>query len=252
MSTTLRAHSRWLCRIVCLSGLLTPLCAQNGSPNIPTAGAPPTPAPTAVTPSAPNPTPSQSKRAFGFVPNYRTVDASLPYKPITPREKWTIAAKDSFDWPLVFVAAGFAGLGQMTNQNPRLGQGMSGYANRFVRAYADQVIANMLVEGAFPVLLHEDPRYFRIGHGSFWHRTGYAASRVFVTRTDSGNWRFNNSEVFGNAVAVGISNAYYPGTRTLRNNSERYVMQIGTDAFSNILKEFWPDVQHKFFNHNPK
>jgi hypothetical protein len=157
----------------------------------------------------------------------------------------SIAAHDSFDWTLAIVAAGYAGLGQMTNQNRVFGQGVSGYGNRFVRAYADQISGNMLVEGVMPIALHEDPRYFRRGQGSFWSRTGYAASRVFVTRADNGKNRFNYSETIGNSLAVGISNAYYPGTRTVGDNLQRFTIQIGTDAFSNVLKEFWPDVKHK-------
>lgn len=185
------------------------------------------------------------KRAFGFVPNYRTADASLPYKPISSKQKMTIAAKDSFDWTLVLVAAGYAGLGQLTDQNRPLGQGLAGYGNRLVRNYSDLVIGNVLVEGAMPILLHEDPRYFRRGQGKFWSRVGYAASRVFVTRTDSGGTEFNYSEFVGNSLAVGISNSYYPGNRNLGGNFQKFTIQFATDAFSNVLKEFWPDVKHK-------
>jgi hypothetical protein len=185
------------------------------------------------------------KRAFGFVPNYKTADAFLPFQPLSSSQKMTIAAKDSFDWTLGLVAAGYAGLGQLTNQNRALGQGLAGYGNRFARSYSDQVIGNMLVEGAMPILLHEDPRYFRRGQGTFWSRFGYAASRVFVTRTDSGDTRFNYSEIAGNSLAVEISNAYYPGSRTVGGNVQKFAFQIGTDAISNVLKEFWPDVKRK-------
>jgi hypothetical protein len=185
------------------------------------------------------------KRAFGFVPNYRTTDASLPYKAISSKQKMTIAAKDSFDWTLSLVAAGYAGLGQLTNQNRPLGQGLAGYGNRLVRNYSDQVMGNMLVEGAMPVLLHEDPRYFRRGQGRFWSRVGYATSRVFVTRADSGGTEFNYSELVGNSLAVGISNSYYPGSRNLGGNFEKFTLQFATDALSNVLKEFWPDVKRK-------
>jgi hypothetical protein len=185
------------------------------------------------------------KRAFGFVPNYKTTDASLPYQPISSKQKMTIAAKDSFDWTLSLVAAGYAGLGQLTNQNRPFGQGLAGYGNRFVRNYSDQVIGNLLVEGALPILLHEDPRYFRRGQGQFWSRVGYATSRVFVTRTDSGGSEFNYSELVGNSLAVGISNSYYPGSRTLGGNFQKFTLQFATDAVSNVLKEFWPDVKRK-------
>lgn len=157
----------------------------------------------------------------------------------------TIAAKDSFDWTLAVVAAGYAGLGQLSNQNRPLGQGLAGYGNRFVRNYADQVMGNLLVEGAMPVLFHEDPRYFRRGQGRFWSRVGYAASRVFVTRTDSGGTEFNYSEIVGNSLAVGTSNAYYPGSRNLGGNFQKFSLQLATDALSNVLKEFWPDVKRK-------
>jgi hypothetical protein len=185
------------------------------------------------------------KHAFGILPNYRTADASQESQPISPRQKMAIAAKDSFDWTLLLVAAGYAGLGQLTNQNPSFEQGTKGYANRFVRAYSDQVLGNMLTEGVMPSILHEDPRYFRLGQGTFWHRVKYAGSRIFLTRTDSGGARFNYSEVVGNFVATGISNAYYPGSRNLGANVQKITWQLATDAISNVLKEFWPDVKHK-------
>src|SRR5580698_5623005 len=188
------------------------------------------------------------KRAFGFVPNYKTADASAPYNPITPKQKMTIAAQDSFDWTVSLVAAGYAGLGQLTNQNPSLGEGLEGYGNRFVRGYADQIFGNVRVEGSMPILTREDPRYFRRGQGTFWSRVGYATSRIIVTRTDHGGTEFNYSEVVGNSIAVGISDEYYPGNRSLNANVQKFAFQLGTDAVSNVLKEFWPDVKHKMFS----
>ena len=195
--------------------------------------------------------PASDKRIFGVLPNYRTADSSLPYQTISPKQKMSITAKDSFDWTLSLVAAGYGALGQLTDQNPALGQGAKGYVNRFVRVYADQVIGNVLAEGGLPILLHEDPRYFRLGQGRFWRRVGYASSRVFVTRTDSGGMEFNYSEVVGNALAVGISNAYYPGSRNLGANFQKLTIQIGTDAFTNVLKEFWPDLKRKLPSQHP-
>lgn len=217
-------------------------CVQ-GQDGTPPAAAPLASAPVTADPAVPSPKPD--KRAFGVVPNYRTVDPSAQHQPLTVRQKMSLAASDSLDWTIPIVAAGYAGFGQMTNSNPSFGQGMTGYGNRFVRVYADQVIGNMLVEGVMSSAFREDPRYFRRGQGPFWSRVGYAASRVFVTRTDSGRNRFNYSEVVGNATAVGISNAYYPDNRTVGSNFQRLTLQIATDALSNVLKEFWPDVKRK-------
>jgi hypothetical protein len=188
------------------------------------------------------------KRVFGVLPNYRTANASTVYTPITTKQKFTIGAKDSFDYPLFLLGAATAGLGQITNQNPSFGQGLAGYGHRLGTGYADQVIGNMLTESIYPSLLHEDPRYFRLGSGAKWSRAWYAATRVFVTRTDSGGTRFNFSEVVGNATAVAIANSYYPDGRTAADNLERLGQQIAIDSFSQVLKEFWPDVKRRFFH----
>src|SRR4051794_7829078 len=70
------------------------------------------------------------KHAFGVLPNYRTADGSLPFKPITAKYKMTIAVKDSFDGPLYVIGGIFAGIYQLQNQNPSFGQGVKGYAHR--------------------------------------------------------------------------------------------------------------------------
>lgn len=188
-------------------------------------------------------------RAYGILPNYRTANYSDTFEPITAGRKLQIATKDSFDYPIFFLGAAFAGLGQIDNAHPNFGQGVEGYAKRYVTSFADQAIGNYLTEGIMPALLHEDPRYFRVGpeYGGKMKRAFYAATRVFVTRTDKGNWRYNFSELIGNSVASGVANAYYPQERKLGDNLERVATQFGTDALSQVLKEFWPDVKQKFF-----
>jgi hypothetical protein len=188
------------------------------------------------------------KRILGVLPNYRTVQDTGHVQPITPKQKLLIATKDSFDWPIWITAAGFAGLYQLENENPEFGQGVKGFFKRYGASFADQSMGNMLTEGVLPSILHEDPRYFRRGWGGPWHRTGYALTRILVTRTDAGTNRFNFSEVAGNSIAVAISNLYYTQDRQVVDNVQKLGLQLGTDAISNVMKEFWPDVKHKFFS----
>jgi len=192
----------------------------------------------------------QDKRVFGVFPNYRTTDGNVPFQEISSRQKLAIGLKDSFDWPVYPVGGAFALLYQLENQNPSFGQGMKGYARRYGTALGDQIIGNMMTESIMPSLLHQDPRYFRIGRsrGGVLHRAGYAASRIFVSRTDSGGQQFNFSEWLGNGAAVAISNAYYPDTRTVSDNIQRLGIACATDAFSQVMKEFWPDVKHFLFH----
>jgi hypothetical protein len=59
---------------------------------------------------------------------------------------------------------------------------------------------------------------------------------------------FNTSELAGNAVAAGISNAYYPAAdRSFANTANKWGQQIALDSFFNVAKEFWPDVRKRLF-----
>jgi hypothetical protein len=113
-------------------------------------------------------------------------------------------------------------------------------------AFADNSIGNCMADAVVPSALHQDPRYFQLGHGGWWHRTGYALSRTVVTRGDTGGNQFNVSEVGGNFLAAGISNLYYPaGARSIANTLTRWGSLLMWDTLSNELKEFWPDIRRK-------
>lgn len=192
------------------------------------------------------------KRLFGVVPNYRTANASVPFAPITPKQKIGIASRDSFDWPTYPLAAlmTFAMPGE--EEIKAYGSGLSGFANRYVRNSADQIIGNMLTEGFMPALLHEDPRYFRAGTGTLWSRLRSAVSQIAIAKKDSGRRTFNTSEFLGNAIATGIANTYEPNLRTWGNSTEKLGLMIATDMLSNVVKEFGPDVKERLFHrHHP-
>jgi hypothetical protein len=239
--------------VIFMGGLVTAASAQTAQPPaevpkpadsaISNPGVPTRVAPTSQ--DTPNP---QDKRIFGVLPNYRTADGTQVFVPLTTAQKFHIAVKDSFDWPGFMVAAAFAGLYQEENQNPSFGQGIKGYAHRYVTAYADQVSGNMMTEAILPTLLHEDPRYFRRVTGTVTQRTIYAITRVLITRTDSGGTGFNVAEILGNGVAASIGNAYYPDNRGFGDTFQRMGTAIATDTFSDILKEFWPDIKRRYFN----
>jgi hypothetical protein len=182
---------------------------------------------------------------FYVMPNYLTVDGQAQVKPVSWKEKFAMAAEGSFD-PYEFTIVGIvAGIRQAENSSPAFGQGMEGYAKRYGAAFADQVDGNIMVGGVYPTILKIDPRYFRLGTGSFVHRFGYAIDRIFIARRDSGAHMFNVPEFAGNATAIAISNVYYPAAdRSFSSSFSDWGTQMGLDAFGNELKEFWPDVHH--------
>ena len=189
------------------------------------------------------------KRIFGVLPNYKTVDKmTVAYQPISTRTKFMIATKDSFDWPEFFVAGAMSGLNQMSEQDEEWGQGVKGYAKRYTASIADQTISNYLTEAILPSVLHDDPRYFRLGQGSAAHRIVHALSWVIISKTDANHSTLNVSELLGSGASAAIGTLYYPVEE--RNASavrDRFVTQVSFDAASSVLKEYWPDIRNLLF-----
>ena len=189
---------------------------------------------------------SESKRLLFIIPNYRTSPSLQNYSPLSVREKFKVASEDAFDPGTFALGALFGGTGQLNNSNRAFGQGLAGYSRYWGAACGDFVIGNYMTEAIFPTMLHQDPRYFRRSEGSGWSRARYAMGQTFWTHSDSGKGQFNYSEVLGNSAAVAISTSYYAGGRTAGDAASNLGMQIGVDMATNILKEFWPDLERKF------
>src|SRR5262249_9653506 len=118
----------------------------------------------------------EDKRILWVFTNHRTTEGSEALQTLTPKGKLAIAFGDATDRAVFFQTAVISGIGQATNGNPSFGQGIKGYATRFGATYADFAIENMMVEGIFPTLPHQDPRYFRRREGTSRARVGYAVS----------------------------------------------------------------------------
>ena len=188
----------------------------------------------------------ENDRIFWALPNYLTVKDSKQIPPLTTGQKFKLVALGTFD-PVEFpYVAVIAGIDQGENDDPSYGQGFKGFAKRYAVAYADTTVENFMVGAVLPSLLRQDPRYFQLGKGGFWHRAGYAALRIFITRTDSGKNQFNYSELVGSAAAAGISVTYHPEhDRTVSNAANIWVTQLWGDALGFEVKEFWPDIKRK-------
>jgi hypothetical protein len=191
----------------------------------------------------------QTKRILGIIPNFRavSVDAKLP--PETIKEKFMEATQDSFDYSSIFFPAVIAAYNMKERATPEFHQGAAGYARYFWHSAVDQTSENYMVEFIFPTLTREDARYYTLGHGGFFKRTGYALSRAVVTRSNSGAAVFNISEILGAGAASGISNLYYPSaSRSLGNTGSEWGLDIGIDAGTFWFREFWPDINRHLFH----
>jgi hypothetical protein len=186
-------------------------------------------------------------RLFYTLPNFLTISDVNHVPRLSAKEKFKVVAQSSFDW-VEYPWDGFlAAVSQAENSEPGYGQGWGGYGKRFGAAFGDGTIENFWTGAILPSVLRQDPRFYQSGQGGFWHRTGYAMSRIFVTRTDSGREIFNASEIFGSAIAGAISTyTYHPrADRTLSNAASVWGSQVGYDTLTFVVKEFWPDIHRK-------
>ena len=191
----------------------------------------------------------QSKRMFYIIPNFAAVSAHTQVPPLSTREKFVLATHDSLMDYSSFVWTGIlAGQALALNSDPELGHGAAGYGRYYWRTFADGVSGAFFTEAIVPAITHEDPRYYTMGQGSFFRRTGYAISRTFVTKTDSGGNSFNWSELAGNGLEAGLSNAYYPPEeRGLTQTARNFGTQMESALLNHVFQEFWPDIRKKVF-----
>jgi hypothetical protein len=202
---------------------------------------------------------TSNDRLFFTLPNFLTLENAGQVPPLTTGQKFRVVARGSFD-PIELAWYGLlSSISQAEDSEPGFGQGWEGYGKRYGASFADGTIENFMVGAVFPSMLHQDPRYFQMSHGSILHRTLYAASRNLITRSDSGQNEFNYSEVLGGASAAAISTYsyhpkgqkittstglhYIPSDRTLTNTGKVWGTQYGYDTLTLVIKEFWPDVR---------
>lgn len=191
----------------------------------------------------------QTKRILGIVPNFRSVSVNQKLPPQSVKEKFMESTQDAFDYSDLIYSGILAGIGQAENSIPEFHQGAAGYARYYWHTLADEADEDYQVEFFFPVLLHQDPRFYTLGHGGAIRRTSYAFSRIFITRTDSSHETFNASEIVGAGAASGISDLYYPSQeRTWTKTGQRWLLNVSLDGFTYVFQEFWPDLNNRFFH----
>src|ERR1700736_6644152 len=115
----------------------------------------------------------QTKRMFWLVPNFAAVSAHTQLPPLSTREKFVLAAQDSvMDYSSYTWAGILAGQAMLLNSDPELGHGIAGYGRYYWRTFVDGISGTFFTEAIMPAITHEDPRYYTMGKGGFFHRTG--------------------------------------------------------------------------------
>jgi hypothetical protein len=194
----------------------------------------------------------EKQRVVGVLPQF-----NISYRPdavsMTAEQKIRLSFRSAIDpvaFATAFVAAGYH---EAMDDDKGFGWGIEGYGKRSGAAYVDAFDGNIIGNGLLPALLHQDPRYFRLGHGTVTHRLLYSlATNVIAKHDNTGKWQPNYSNVAGNIISGAISNLYYPadGSGVSQTFTNGFIV-TAEGGIGSIFDEFWPDVSRKFLHRDP-
>jgi hypothetical protein len=169
------------------------------------------------------------------------------FKPLTPRQKFDEWLRGAYDPGGFGLYAAEAATLEHSSRDGFCGYGKGGgnYAKCFGSMELTSNISSFLGDFLFPVIMHQDPRYFRLGKGSFPKRTWYAVARIFVTHADSGRTVLFTSALAGSVLAAAASNLYYPPRdRGFGPSLNHFGIDLADTAAFNVSAEYWPEIKH--------
>lgn len=179
-------------------------------------------------------------------------DAPSVYKPLSGRDKFDVFLRHTYSPYTVASALYEASWAQMWGQWYQYGGGMQGWGKRLGATLADTESRRFIQSFLLATVFRQDPRYFPSQENGLASRAWYAGTRVLITRTDAGHEAFNSSEVFGTLITSSLQNAYYPRPdRGWNDTFTRFAGDLSSDATSNLLREFQPDMKRIFRRHEP-
>jgi hypothetical protein len=201
------------------------------------------------------------QRMAGVVPNFNAVLSGTAV-PLSPGQKMRAAFRSAIDPYQFGLAVITSAYGQATDShssydsarmiNVGYSQGMVGYAQRYGANFVDQFDGTIIGNGLFPVILHQDARYYRMGTGSFAKRAFYSIGTTVRCKGDNGKWQPNYSNVLGNVAAGGISNLYYPAAeRGFALTMEQALTVTAEGSVGALLIEFYPDIRKHIHKRRP-
>lgn len=185
-------------------------------------------------------------------PTARAEDVALDTTPVTVRQKWDFFKEETFSTYTLLSSGVTASVSQAVRSDPQYGVGAVALSERLGATIGDNISQNFFSDFVMASVLHQDTRYRRKGeeHG-FWSRLGYAVSRAFVTRTDTGGRAFNWSNLTGCALQAGLSNAYYPSaSRSGSATAINWANSVSASGFGNLFPEFLPDFKRWLKRHH--
>ncbi len=191
--------------------------------------------------------PSNTSSVAGRYDKYIKPGQQVPH--LSMSDKFGMGVKDAVS-PLSAIgwvlAAGYS---QAVDSSPNYGspnnnRSGTAFAQRLGAAAARAVSEGVFSDSILAPVLHQDPRYYKMGRGhNVLKRAIYAATRPIITRTDGGHTTINLSYLGGNLAGSALTQAYYPPVnRGFSQVMQTYGGSIGGGSLGFLTSEFLDDI----------
>jgi hypothetical protein len=164
--------------------------------------------------------------------------------PLAPHAKVVLGLEESFTLFSVVGWTTSAGYSHLTNGSPNYGTDSGAFGMRLGATALRNISENIFGNAILAPVLHEDPRYYKMGDGhNFFKRVIYASTRAIITRSDDGREIPNYALLGGNLAGAALTNAYYPRlNQGYRQTAQTFGTSVGGAAVGFVVTEFLDDV----------
>lgn len=164
-------------------------------------------------------------------------------KPLTPKEKARLAARNVLDPFNAITIAGNSAIAIGSDSHSAYGPGIPGFWRYTGVSYTEDITSEFFGTFLIPSIFHQDPHYHRMPHAPIPRRILNAIVQVGWTKSDAGKGIPNYSTLIAAPIDAEIANLYVPGIHSnLPSTAARVVTGWALAPTDNFVTEFLPDV----------
>ncbi len=186
------------------------------------------------------------------IKRHLTIQAGETAQPLSSGDKFTMAFRNIISPSGFALNIASAGVSHATDSRPHFGTDSAGFGERVGSTVYRGDVKALFGYGVFPVLFHDDPRYYVLGETvPFKRRVIYAGSRVLVSRKDSGGHGINWPQLLAPVVSQGSANGFYPARdQDIGKTVTGILVSYATTAGTYEAREFSADIRRRLhFKH---
>jgi hypothetical protein len=192
---------------------------------------------------------SPAQRVMSCEPNVpmfsRFLNSSAPL-PLTPRQKFILAARNVSDPFNLLTIAGLSAISVASDSRTADGPGFPGFAKNAGVSLTQDMVGEFFGTFLIPSLAHQDPHYHRMPNLSLRRRIVHVLDEVVIAQSDEGAPMFNYATVIGTICGSAMGNLYVPGRKnSFGASTARISTSLATDPIGNAITEFVPDLARR-------